>query len=55
MKPDWNDFSFIVFRLGVVPLENTWMSSWENFFVERRLKDRLMVRERYLVFSVSQS
>ena len=41
MKP------IIIYRLGVVPLENTWMPSWKDFFVERRLKDRLMACESY--------
>ncbi|MCO5559263.1 hypothetical protein L7F22_012858 [Adiantum nelumboides] len=28
-------------RLGVMPLENRWASSWTDFFLENRLKDRL--------------
>lgn len=28
-------------RVGIVPLDNSWNSSWSEFFVEQRLRDRL--------------
>lgn len=48
INPKQHEFQDIcIYRLGSIPLENAWMSSWEEFFVEMRLKDRLMVCGRY--------